>query len=508
MENKKTLFIYGVIAMFLLITGTYTQIINYADAVPTVATIPYGLTFTDDADTLEAGVATAYNNLGSDKAWFVGENSVTGVVNVLVKSAATDTIVATIPLGTGHTDATAIAYIEDYDVIVVSTNLGYAVIDEDSSIMIKNVTSATFDDFFDFYYHRADNILYGLQPNGYMKMTYNAGAIELQEIITVAISDCENNCFFFDIDETNDLMFLNNAGGDATDSLIKVSLATDLVTGEIVIATGSPWGVASDSASDVVYVAVAASAQVRKYDHAFTSLLATITVTSTPRSIEFDSVNDKLYVIADSDDTIRIYDGTTNTQIGSSLAVCSAPTHRIQVKTNTDETLVFIPCAGSSGRVVHSDLIIEGAIDDIVCVDVNFDGVTDVCYEDVNGDGVPDASPLELIRGSQNITESANNIACQIGIETACDNPDPKTNGVGFLLVIVLLAFMIVLFALARLHTNLIVPEWLWIIGTFTVLGASIFLGWIDTTLFIIGVIVIIAMASFKIVAQFVGSDF
>lgn len=499
---------YGVIALMLMITGTYTNIINYASAVPSVATMAHGLTFTDDADTFDSGVAIKTNNLSSDKAWFVGENSVTGVVNVLVKSATTDTVIATIPLGSGHTDATAITYIEDFAVVVVSTNLGYAIIDEPTNTMLRNVTSTAFDDFFDLYYHRADNIIYGLQPSGYVKMTYDDGALELEEIVTVVLSTCENNCFFFDIDETNELMFLNNAGGDATDSLIKVDLNTDAVTGNIVINAGLPWGVASDSESDVVYVAVSASAQVRKYDHAFTTLLATITVTSTPRSIEFDSINDKLYVIADSDDTIRIYDGTTNTQIGSSLAVCATPVNRIQVKANTDETLVFIPCVGTSARILHSDLIIEGAIDDIACLDVNFDGVADVCYEDINGDGIPDASPLEIIRGSQNVTESANNIACQIGIETACDNPDPKTNGVGFLLVIVLLAFMIVLFAMARLHTNLIVPEWLWIIGTFTVLGASIFLGWIDTTLFIIGVIVIIAMASFKIVAQFVGSDF
>lgn len=171
---------------------------------------------------------------------------------------------------------------------------------------------------------------------------------------------------------------------------------------------------------------------------------------------------------------------------------------------------VWYPYTGTDKRVgiLTFDAELGGGGDNMVCVDVNFDGIVDVCYDDVNGDGVPDASPLEIIRGGQNVTESANNIACQIGIETACDNPDPKTNGIGYLLVIILLAFMIVMFALARLKTSLIIPEWLWIIGTLAVLGASIFLGWIDTTLFILATIVIVAMAGFKIVAQFAGSDF
>lgn len=503
MENKKTLFMYGVIAMFLLVTGTYTQIINYASAVPTVVSMAYGNTCATSS-----AVTFKTNNLSSEKAWFVC--TIGGVVTVLVKHISSDSIIATIPLGSTHTSSVAIAYVEDFAVVVLSTNDGYAIIDEPSNSLLRNVTSTAFDDFLGLYYHRAQNVLYGFTSAGHVRMSYNDGALSLTEISTDVFSDCETTaCQGWDVDETNGYVWRTNSGGDATDSIFRIDTDTQTANLELVLPSGTPWDITVDEDSDVIYVSLIGNNVVRKYSYTDIgfALLSTPLSTITPRSLEFDTTHDTLFVIADVDDTVRIVDGTANTQL-STLAVCTSPIQDLRVKTLADGSIGFLACLGTTARIIHSDIFVSGAIDDIACLDVNFDGVADVCYEDINGDGIPDASPLELIRSGQNVTESANNIACQIGIETACDNPDPKTNGVGFLLVIVLLAFMIVLFAMARLHTNLIVPEWLWIIGTFTVLGASIFLGWIDTTLFIIGVIVIIAMASFKIVAQFVGSDF
>lgn len=157
-------------------------------------------------------------------------------------------------------------------------------------------------------------------------------------------------------------------------------------------------------------------------------------------------------------------------------------------------------------------------------VDVNFDGVPDRIYFDIGGpDGVPDSAgnggvpdgicdagslPLQ----GQPLNQTAGNIGCVIGIISCTngvpDNPDLASNGLGYLLVIILMAIMIAFFALAQAKTGLDIPDWLFIIGVFAVLGASVSFGWIDSTLFIIGAVVVAGMTATKFIQKFAGSSF
>lgn len=61
---------------------------------------------------------------------------------------------------------------------------------------------------------------------------------------------------------------------------------------------------------------------------------------------------------------------------------------------------------------------------------------------------------------------------------------------------------MIGLFALAHAKTGLEVPDWLFMVGTFGVIGAAMAFGWIDSTLFVIGVVIVAGMAATKFVSR------
>lgn len=148
------------------------------------------------------------------------------------------------------------------------------------------------------------------------------------------------------------------------------------------------------------------------------------------------------------------------------------------------------------------------------CFDINPSPliVQEICLTDIDGDGVVDApSNTFIARAGKNVTSIGNDLLCQIGVladsdfDGTCDNYDVKTNGVGYLLIILLFGFMIAMFAVAKLKTHLSIPEWLWIVGTFAVLGAGIGLQWIDTTLFIIGCVIVAGMASFRIYSAIQG---
>lgn len=141
-----------------------------------------------------------------------------------------------------------------------------------------------------------------------------------------------------------------------------------------------------------------------------------------------------------------------------------------------------------------------------------------LCLQDTDGDGIPDAPNSGFVfRAGKNVTAVSNDFFCSLGIladsdsDGTCDNYDVKTNGVGYIITIILFAFMITMFAVAKLKTSLHIPEWLWIIGTFAVLGAGIGFKWLDQTLLIIGIIIMCAMASFRVYSalqsRFGGGD-
>jgi len=156
-------------------------------------------------------------------------------------------------------------------------------------------------------------------------------------------------------------------------------------------------------------------------------------------------------------------------------------------------------------------------------VDKNFDGVADFIFNDVGGPdgfptvgnpdaGVPDGMCDWSGFGTTSpppITDAGGGLICLTGI-IPCTNgqptdPNPQTNGLGYLLVIFLLAIMILLFGVAQMKLGLGIPDWLWMIGTFAVIGFATLVGWIDSTLFIIGAVIVAALGAVSFIKKFAG---
>ena len=120
-----------------------------------------------------------------------------------------------------------------------------------------------------------------------------------------------------------------------------------------------------------------------------------------------------------------------------------------------------------------------------------------------------------LTSAAVSMTQSGNNIVCQIRLISCTqdsngqftpDNPDIKTNGVGFMLMIVLLGIMIGIFWVASRGQIQDIPNYIWIVGSLGILGAATLLEWIDPTMLVIGVIAIIALAAAKMRGLLGGS--
>jgi hypothetical protein len=106
---------------------------------------------------------------------------------------------------------------------------------------------------------------------------------------------------------------------------------------------------------------------------------------------------------------------------------------------------------------------------------------------------------LSQVSASETFGNSTLHICQQIKL---CDpnNDDIKTNGLGYLLVAIGLGVMTAIFWLASGGKLKEIPTFVWFIGTLSVLGAFTAFGFVDVTFFIVGILVIIALASAKIV--------
>lgn len=114
-------------------------------------------------------------------------------------------------------------------------------------------------------------------------------------------------------------------------------------------------------------------------------------------------------------------------------------------------------------------------------------------------DGITGASVL--------VNQSSTNIICQVGL-LGCtqdadgnftpDNPDIKTNGIGYLLTAIAMGIFVGLMWVASRGNMTEIPTFVWFIGTLGIVGGITAIQWIDPTFLVITVIAIVAMAVAK----------
>lgn len=145
----------------------------------------------------------------------------------------------------------------------------------------------------------------------------------------------------------------------------------------------------------------------------------------------------------------------------------------------------------------------EGQPSETACFDINDspETVQLVCYEDEDGDGFPDLAGGVFggLSPTRNITSSAQFLAENLGLVE--EGSDIRFNGVGYMIVGVGLGILIAMFFLASGGDLNRIPTFVWFIGTLAMLGALTGFGFVDVTFFIIGILVIIALASAKILS-------
>ena len=100
---------------------------------------------------------------------------------------------------------------------------------------------------------------------------------------------------------------------------------------------------------------------------------------------------------------------------------------------------------------------------------------------------------------SQSFGNSTNDLFVQIGLVP--EGSDIRTNGVGYILVAVGLGLLIAIFFLASQGELGKIPTFVWVLGALVVVGMFAAFQVIDPTFFIMAILVIIALASAKILS-------
>ena len=241
----------------------------------------------------------------------------------------------------------------------------------------------------------------------------------------------------------------------------------------------------------------------------------------------YDAASDRLFVWG-SADLLEIRDAGDNGSIITSISLtCTSGTDTCSVFAFSN---IYVYATSGTSDFYEINLTGVGSGSggpptpaSICYVDKNFDGIADYIFTDVGGPdgfpttadpnaGVPDGMCDWSGFGTTSpppITDTGGGLICLTGL-IPCTNgqptdPDPQTNGLGYLLVIFFLGIMIMFFGVASVKLNLGIPDWLWMIGTFAVIGFATLIGWIDQTLFIIGVVALAALASVSLIKRFGG---
>lgn len=355
------------------------------------------------------------------------------------------------------------------------------------------------------FYDDIDNTMYFCTTDSYG--TINLSTLSVTTLYTDGGTNGILGCSF---DSINNFAYLsgNGIGNIGEFDIIRVNLNTHVVINGVSLGVDFFQMNCLDDIGFNIWAMEPSNARVRKYDSTLTQL-ALVTVGTTPRScsINTDETGRRLYVSNEGTDNISIVDIDSNAIINT-IAVCNVVADRyLDTKRLQNTTQTYIPCSANINTILTDDSVssfipLPDVNEEFCLIPANFNLLRCVL---ARGDTTP------IIGASETIEESATTLICQIGLiqctNLVPDNPDIKTNGIGFLLVAISLGIMIGIFWVASRGDLGSIPTFVWFIGTLGIVGAITAIGWIDPTFLVITVIAIIAMAVAKAKGVFNQSD-
>ena len=470
-----------------MVFGIYSNTMNYAYAVSVnTITFPAGVTTTD----------VSYRTDTSDTdttAYIIGQSG--GQAYAWKKSGSTDTILFNVTL-TGSVSARAIEYNEDIIAVYAVTNDKFYKLTTNLAIA-GQLASGTANIVRDLVYDDTHNLLYFCTNDTY-------GTVNQ---VTLSITTLYNdpnlaNVLGCSIDEANNFMYLvgDNIGTGAISEVIKINLNTHTQVDSFNDGTDLFFAVCFDPEDNKVWITKSATAQIKKFDSDL-NLENTITVGTTPRycSISTDQSARRLYVANEATDNVSIVDIEANVVL-STASVCNTVGTGIDTKRLFNTTNTYITCTSNTNSVVIDNTVSE-VIPPNIINGVNCD------LPENNGILTCDTSGTGLSGTSELVNQSATNIFCQVGFFSCTqdsdgnfipDNPDVKTNGVGYILLVIALAIFVSLLWVASGGRITEIPTFVWFIGTIAMVGVFTAIDYIDPTFLIIAIIVVSAFATAK----------
>src|SRR6185503_15256677 len=425
MEKNNTRILYGIIAMFVILLGVYSNDMLYANAVSTVnATFTAGTTTQDVTYSSATGsdTHTAYvigTNAGQAYAWKTSASPLT-TYNILFNVTLT-----------GSASARAIEWNDDTLFIYAVTNDKVYKLSQDLGIA-GSLASGTANIIQELYYDTDNEVLYYCTNDGY-------GSINVSTLaLTALYTDGAVNSVFgcdFDILNSRAVLVGDNIGVTNCE-LITVSLISHTQIG-CVNTGGAPgadpfYGVCVDGQTGAsnYWALRSSSTSVKKYDFSLT-LEATVTVGTTPRncSINNDDTGRRLYVANEGSDTISILDIDANVVLTSPVVCDTVADRKLATHRTSNTTHTFVTCNSNVNSV-----IIDNTVSEFV---PTFDENDTSCANPANSAllrcVLSDGQDLTGIGGV--VGEGVTDLACNV-IFTDCTDPDPATNGIGLLIFI------------------------------------------------------------------------
>lgn len=484
MKYNKSLITYAFFGTFLMVFGVYSSTMQYANAVSVVT-----ITFTAGVTTNDVTYRTDTSESDST-AYIVGAFG--GVARVWKKAGSSQTIIGNVTL-TGSSTARAIEYNEDNQFVYVATNDKFYKLTTNLGIAGEFATG-TANIVRQMVYDSTRELMYFCTNDGY-------GTINTSTLLpsTIHSDPATNSVFGCALDELNNFMYVSgdNIGTGFTADIKKMDLNTNTQLAVATFASNFGFGVCYDDFRDKVWVTESSGAIVHKYDN---NLIQETTVATgiTPRfcSISTGLGAERLYIDNEGADTVTIIDTDSNTVL-STQSVCDlgVTTPKMDTKRLFNTTNTYIACPVATNSVIIDDTISESIPPNII------DGVN--CDLPQNkGILTCDTTTGALTGASELFNQSATNLICQVALipctDFVPDNPDIKTNGVGYLLTAVAIAIFVSLLWIASRGSLTEIPTFVWFIGIIAVLGAITAIEWIDPTFLIIGIIVVSALATAK----------